>query len=171
MYVEKPGSHNIFEGRKMVEAAQKYNRIVQHGVQLRSSEAIQEAVQHLRKGIIGNVYMARGLVFRWRPVDRQEGHRSPSPPYLDYDLWRGPAQERPFTPAHRPLQLALELGLRQRRRRQPGHPRDRHVPVGPRRRACPTKITAMGGKFLFDDDKETPGGPHAPLPLPRRRRR
>ena len=48
VYVEKPGAHNIWEGRKMVEAAHKYNRIVQHGVQLRSSEALQEAVKHLR---------------------------------------------------------------------------------------------------------------------------
>ena len=46
MYVEKPGSHNIFEGRKMVEAANKYDRIVQHGVQLRSSAAVREAVEH-----------------------------------------------------------------------------------------------------------------------------
>ena len=48
-YVEKPGSHNVWEGRKMVEAARKYNRIVQHGVQLRSSPAIQEAVQLLSR--------------------------------------------------------------------------------------------------------------------------
>ena len=45
VYVEKPGSHNVFEGRKMVEAAKKYGRIVQHGVQLRSSEAVREAVE------------------------------------------------------------------------------------------------------------------------------
>jgi predicted dehydrogenase len=67
VYVEKPGAHNIYEGRKMIEAAHRYNRIVQHGVQLRSSEAIKEAVQLMNKGVIGNVYMARGLVFRWRP--------------------------------------------------------------------------------------------------------
>src|SRR5262249_10198791 len=66
VYVEKPGSHNIYEGRKMVEAAKKYGRIVQHGVQLRSSEAVREAVDHLRKGLIGKGYMARGLVFRSR---------------------------------------------------------------------------------------------------------
>ena len=64
VYVEKPGSHNIFEGRKMVEAARKYDRIVQHGVQLRSSVAIREAIQLMRDGYIGKVYMARGLVFR-----------------------------------------------------------------------------------------------------------
>ena len=66
VYVEKPGSHNIWEGRKMVEAAQKYDRIVQHGVQLRSSPAVNEAIELLRDGYIGRVYMARGLVFRWR---------------------------------------------------------------------------------------------------------
>ena len=64
VYVEKPGSHNIWEGRKMVEAAHKYNRVVQHGVQLRSSVAINEAIKLLRDGYIGNVYMARGLVSR-----------------------------------------------------------------------------------------------------------
>jgi len=52
VYVEKPGSHNIFEGRKMVEAAHKYNRVVQHGVQLRSSEAVREAVELMRGGLI-----------------------------------------------------------------------------------------------------------------------
>ena len=66
VYVEKPGSHNIFEGRKMIEAADKHKRIVQHGVQLRSSPAIREGVQKLREGVIGDVYMARGIVFRTR---------------------------------------------------------------------------------------------------------
>src|SRR5580658_7137487 len=67
VYVEKPGSHNVFEGRKMIEAARKYNRVVQHGVQLRSSEAVREAVELMRGGLIGQLYMARGLVFRNRP--------------------------------------------------------------------------------------------------------
>ena len=66
VYVEKPATHNIYEGKKMIEAAYKYNRIVQHGVQLRSSVAIREAVKHLEEGLIGRVYMARGLVYRWR---------------------------------------------------------------------------------------------------------
>ena len=130
VYVEKPGSHNIYEGRKMVEAAHKYKRIVQHGVQLRSSPALREAVQLLRDGIIGNVYMSRGLVFRWRPSIGKKPVE-PVPPYLDYDIWTGPAQQEPLLPPHRPLQLALDLELWQRRRRQPGYPRDRHVHVGP----------------------------------------
>ncbi len=96
VYVEKPGSHNVYEGRKMVEAAHKYKRIVQHGVQLRSSEAIREAVSLLRSGVIGDVYMARGLVFRWRP---SIGNKQPEPvpAGLNYDLWTGPAQQEPFS--------------------------------------------------------------------------
>jgi predicted dehydrogenase len=67
VYVEKPGSHNLHEGRKLVEAAHKYKRVVQHGVQLRSSEALKEAVKHLRDGLIGNVYMARGSRIQMAP--------------------------------------------------------------------------------------------------------
>ena len=91
VYVEKPGSHNIHEGRKMVEAAAKYKRIVQHGVQLRSSVAVQEAVKHLRDGLIGDVYMARGLVFRERGDIGNKGVE-PVPQGLDYDIWTGPGR-------------------------------------------------------------------------------
>src|ERR1039457_81629 len=93
VYVEKPGAHNIYEGRKLIEAAHRYNRIVQHGVQLRSSEAIKEAVQLMNKGVIGKVYMARGLVFRWRPSVGHKGNE-PTPEYLNWDIWQGPAEER-----------------------------------------------------------------------------
>lgn len=79
-----------------MEAATKYNRIVQHGVQLRSSVAIQEAIKHLRDGLIGNVYMARALIYKWRP---DIGNQGPSavPAGLNWDLWQGPAQAREFS--------------------------------------------------------------------------
>ena len=80
----------------MIEAAYKYNRIVQHGVQLRSSVAIREAIQHLKDGLIGRVYMSRGLVYRWRPDIGNKGI-SQTPAGLNYDLWCGPAPMRPFT--------------------------------------------------------------------------
>ena len=153
-YVEKPGSHNIWEGRKMVEAAHKYNRIVQHGVQLRSSEAVQEAVQLLRKGVIGKVYMARGLVFRWRPSIGNKPEE-PVPPYLDYDIWTGPAQMRPFSRrlVHYNWHWHWDYGNGDVGN-QGIHETDMcmwGLDVG-----LPERITAMGGKFLFDDDKETP---------------
>lgn len=154
VYVEKPGSHNIWEGRKLVEAAEKYNRIVQHGVQLRSSAALQEAVQHLRKGTIGKVYMARGLVYRWRPSIGKKP-TEPVPTGLNYDLWTGPAQMRPFTRniVHYNWHWTWEYGNGDVGN-QGIHETDMclwGLDVG-----LPEKITAMGGKFLWDDDKETP---------------
>ena len=66
VYVEKPCSHNMFEARQIVAAARKYDRLVQQGSQSRSSPALQEAVKNMREGLIGEVYMARGLCFKWR---------------------------------------------------------------------------------------------------------
>jgi len=154
VYVEKPGAHNIYEGRKLVEAAHHYNCIVQHGVQLRSSEAIQEAVQLLNKGVIGQVYMARGLVFRWRPSVGHHGDE-PAPPNLNWDIWQGPAQAREFTRAlvHYNWHWHWDYGNGDVGN-QGIHETDMcmwGLGVG-----LPTRITSMGGKFLFDDDKETP---------------
>ena len=96
VYVEKPCSHNIFEAKQIVAAARKYNRMVQQGSQIRSSVAIQEAVQNMRDGLIGDVYMARGLCFKWRDTI---GHALPEPvpAGVDYDLWTGPAPMHQFT--------------------------------------------------------------------------
>ncbi len=155
VYVEKPGAHNIFEGRKLVEVAHKYNRIVQHGVQLRSSVAIQEAVQHLRKGTIGKVYMARGLVYRWRPSIGKK-NPEPCPPTLNYNLWLGPAQQRPFSRrwVHYNWHWHWDFGNGDVGN-QGIHETDMCMwGLGVNR--LPDKVTSMGGKFLFDDDKETP---------------
>src|SRR5580700_10127190 len=86
VYVEKPCSHNIFEARQIVAAARKYNRMVQQGSQSRSSVALQDGVQKMREGLIGDIYMARGLCFKWRA---DIGHKPvvPVPPGVDYDLW------------------------------------------------------------------------------------
>lgn len=154
VYVEKPGSHNIYEGRKMVEAAQKYDRIVQHGVQLRSSPAINEAIDLIRNGYIGNVYMARGLVFRWRGDIGDKGF-SAVPDGLDYDLWTGPAPKRPFTRnlVHYNWHWHWDYGNGDVGN-QGIHETDLcmwGLDVG-----LPTKITSMGGKFLWDDCKEVP---------------
>jgi predicted dehydrogenase len=96
VYCEKPASHNIFESKQIVAAAKKYNRIVQHGSQTRSSPSIQEAFKQMREGLLGEVYMTRGLCYKPRntigktPVE-------PVPAGVDYDLWTGPAPRREFT--------------------------------------------------------------------------
>ena len=154
VYVEKPATHNIFEGSKLIEAAYKYNRIVQHGVQLRSSEAIREAIQLLRDGIIGKVYMARGLVYRWRPDIGNKGI-SKIPEGLDYDLWCGPAPMVPFTRnlVHYNWHWHWNYGNGDVGN-QGIHETDLcmwGLNVG-----LPERITSMGGKFLWDDCKEVP---------------
>ncbi len=154
VYVEKPGSHNVWEGRKMIEAAVKYGRIVQHGVQLRSSPALQEAVRRLREGLIGKVYLARAVIFRWRPSVGRFPDEAP-PSSLDWDLWQGPAQRRPFSRGlvHYNWHWHWDYGngdignqgIHELDMAQWG------LGVG-----LPEEVAAMGGKFLWDDDKETP---------------
>ncbi|MGJ5819591.1 Gfo/Idh/MocA family protein [Paludibaculum fermentans] len=155
VYVEKPGSHNIYEGRKLVEAAHKYKRIVQHGVQLRSSTAVREAVAHLEKGVIGNVYMSRGLVFRWRPSIGKKGVEA-VPEGLDYEMWTGPAEKEPFSRriVHYNWHWTWNYGNGDVGN-QGIHETDLCM-WGLGVKGFPSKITAMGGKFLFDDDKITP---------------
>jgi predicted dehydrogenase len=154
VYVEKPGSHNIREGRKMIEAAEKYKRIVQHGVQLRSSVAVQEAIKHLRDGLIGDVYMARGLVFRNRGDIGNKG-LEPVPEGLDYDLWTGPAEMRPFSRNYVHYNWHWNWNYGNGDVGNQGiHETDLcmwGLNVG-----LPERITAGGGKFLFNDAKETP---------------
>jgi predicted dehydrogenase len=94
VYCEKPGSHNIFEGRKMVEAARKYERVVQHGTQSRSSPNIREGIRRLHEGVIGRVYMARAIAYKLRAGGKNDFR--PVPPGLDWDLWLGPAPKKPF---------------------------------------------------------------------------
>lgn len=95
VYVEKPACHNIFEGRKMIEAASKYNVRVQTGFQNRSILNVKEAIKFLHEGGIGDVYMARGLCIK--PRDSFGIAKDSQPPAtLHYDRWLGPAPERPY---------------------------------------------------------------------------
>ena len=97
VYVEKPCSHNVSEGRMAVDAARKYKRIVQHGTQLRSVPHYQQAWQLLRDGVIGKVMMVKAInnQRRGRLPHRDD---APVPSGVDYDLWLGPAPKRPFNP-------------------------------------------------------------------------
>ena len=95
VYVEKPVSHNVWEGRKSVEAARKHGRIVQTGTQCRSSQAIREAVAWVREGHLGKIQIARGLCYKARPSIGRVAGPQPVPPEVDYDLWCGPAAKTP----------------------------------------------------------------------------
>ncbi|MBV8550385.1 MAG: Gfo/Idh/MocA family oxidoreductase [Acidobacteriaceae bacterium] len=154
IYIEKPCSHNWWEGRQLVKAVEKYKVICEHGSQCRSSAAILEAMDQMRSGLIGNVYMARGLCYKWRDTI---GHALPEPvpPGVHYDLWTGPAPLKPFTKNrfHYNWHWIWDTGNGDLGN-QGIHELDLArwgLGVG-----LPNKITAIGGHFLFDDDQQTP---------------
>src|SRR5690606_2056976 len=95
VYVEKPCSHNPWEGEMQIKAARKHNRCVQMGAQRRSGKAFMEAVQKLREGVIGRVYLARTWYNSMRPsIGRAVAAEVPA--NFDYDLWQGPAPRVPY---------------------------------------------------------------------------
>lgn len=95
VYVEKPASHLLWEGRKMVEAARKYDRVVQLGTQSRSTPHYLAMIEALRAGRIGKVRVAKAWNSQRRP-DLEPRDDEPTPAGVDYNLWLGPAPERPF---------------------------------------------------------------------------
>ncbi len=98
VYVEKPASHEVWEGRKMVEAARKYNRMMQVGAQCRSSVGLQEAIAWLHEGHLGKIIRARGLCYKRRESIGKTTGPQPIPESVNYDLWCGPA---PIDPPRR----------------------------------------------------------------------
>jgi predicted dehydrogenase len=96
VYVEKPVSHNVSEGRRLVQAARKHNRIVQAGMQSRSLKGAIDAIKYVRAGKIGEVKLARGLCYKRRDSIGPKGtYKVPST--VDYNLWLGPAPNKPLT--------------------------------------------------------------------------
>jgi predicted dehydrogenase len=155
VYVEKPASHEIWEGRKMVEAARKYNRMVQVGMQSRTTEHKIRAMQLLQEGAIGKVYMARGLCYKRR---KSIGHQpnGPIPAGVDYNTWLGPAPMRPFNPNrfHYNWHWFWDTG-----NGDIGNQGVHEMDIarwGLNKKTLPSIVTCEGGKFVYDDDQETP---------------
>jgi predicted dehydrogenase len=154
VYVEKPATHNMFECKQIVAAAKKYNRVVQHGSNSRSGVAVQEAVKQMRDGLIGDLYMTRGLCFKWRDTIGRKPVAAP-PSEVNYDLWLGPAPKREFTENrfHYNWHWFWDYG-----NGDLGNQGIHEVDVSRWGLGVswPAKVTAIGGHFMFDDDQETP---------------
>jgi predicted dehydrogenase len=155
VYVEKPLSHTLWEGRKLVEAARKYNRLVQHGTQSRSDGRRKQAVEYMRTGKLGKVKVARGLCYKRRESIGKKPD-GPVPPGVDYNLWLGPAPERAFNPNrfHYNWHWNWDYG-----NGDIGNQGIHEMDVarwGLGKPGLPRKVVCIGGRFGYEDDGLTP---------------
>jgi predicted dehydrogenase len=178
VYVEKPSSHTVWEGRKMVEATARYNKIVQVGTMNRSRPAVKDAIKFIHDGGLGKVYMARGLCFKPRPSIGKypDGPMKPGEQYklnalsttyeptyddqylskVDYDLWLGPAAKRPFNRNrfHYNWHWHWDYGNADSGNQGP-HQFD-IARWGLQKQEHPVKIRSAGGYFGAEASQETP---------------
>ena len=155
VYVEKPISHNIREGRLLVEASARNKTLVQHGTQSRSTSMMIEAVKLLRDGIIGNVMVAKCWNIQRRgSIGR--GQDTAPPAGFDYDNWVGPATMVPYRTnrVHNRWTWWYHFGTGDMGN-DGVHDID-YTRWGLGVDTHPTKVSALGGKFMFDDDQEFP---------------
>ena len=155
VYVEKPISHNVREGRLLVEASQRNRVQVQHGTQSRSTEMMIEAVKLLREGVIGNVTVAKCWNIQ-RRGSLGRGQDTSPPPGFDYDNWVGPAPMIPYRTnrVHSRWNMWYHFGTGDMGN-DGVHDID-YTRWGLGVDTHPSKIVALGGKFHFDDDQEFP---------------
>jgi len=155
VYIEKPISYNIDEGRKMVQAARKYNRVVQTGTGSRSSRIVIEAIKFIHEGKLGDIYMGRGIVYGFRG---NIGHvkDSPIPERVHWDLFLGPAPYRPFNENRFHYNWHWFWDTSTTEFGNNGiHHMDK-VRWGMNKRVHPVKIQSMGGYYVWDSDQEIP---------------
>ncbi len=97
-YVEKPASHSIWEGRKMVEASRKYKKVVQLGTQTRSSEYMRKCIDYIQAGKLGKIHLVKVYNFLPKRTDLKAVPDCEAPKGFDYEKWLGPAPMRPYNP-------------------------------------------------------------------------
>lgn len=168
VYVEKPMSHNIWEGRQVVAAAKKYGRICQHGTQSRSNPRLIRDMKLIHSGFIGQIVESRGYVYKnGNRASIGRGVLGPVPANLDWSLWQGPAQEKPF--------YVKALGTGGKKQMGMWVPYDWHyhweygngeignqgvhqmdIACWGHGRGLPITVHSAGGRFGMDDDGMTP---------------
>lgn len=155
VYVEKPTSHNIWESRKMIEAARKYNRVVQVGAQNRSAEYCHKAFEYVHSADFGDIHFVRVLNSKLRSTIGRQPDQPEPPAGVDYDMWLGPAPMRPFNENH--FHYAwhwfwaysggdiINDGVHQM-----------DIARWMIDKTYPKSVMSAGGIYFYDDDQETP---------------
>ena len=156
VYVEKPVSHNVHEGRVLVEVSRKTGRICQAGTQSRSHKACQDAITYIKSGKIGKVTLARGLCYKRRDTIGKTTSALPIPAGVDYDLWVGPAPLKPIERKrfHYDWHWFWDYGNGDLGN-QGIHQMDiARWALG--KNSLPNSVMSVGGRFSYVDDGQTP---------------
>ncbi len=164
VYVEKPMSHNIYEGRQAAAAAEKYGKIVQHGTQSRSNSTLIRDMKLMHEGFIGDIVHSRGYVYK-NGNRNAIGHGKPGPvpENIDWPLWQGPSpdheyminvdRKKPGLYIHYDWHWFWEYGNGEIGN-QGVHEMD--IANWGHNRGLPVKVYSSGGRYGWDDDAETP---------------
>jgi len=155
VYCEKPCSYTLWEGRKMVEAARKYGRMVQVGLQRRSSRRVQSVTSYVRSGGFGNAYRAKAVVYRGR-INIGKVQESSIPEGVNWDLYLGPAPYRAFdlNRFHYGWHFFWDTSTS-----EVGNNGVHHLDVlrwGLHKQVHPVRVHCAGGQFVEDSDSEVP---------------
>ncbi len=157
VYVEKPASHNVFEGRQLIAAAEQYGQIIQHGTQSRSDKRWMRDIKLLQSGeIIGPLHTARALGYKHGRRDSIGFAEPESPPDgLHWRLWQGPASEQPYISLYHPYNWHWfwhygngEIG------NQGVHQMD--IAAWGMNKGLPVSVHSAGGRYTYEDQAETP---------------
>ena len=156
VYVEKPISHNVSEGRRAVEAARKYNRIVQAGTQSRSNMALKEAYEWIQQGGLGKIQVSRGLCYKRRGSIGKVTEDLKIPENINFDLWTGPAAMQPIhrKQFHYDWHWQWNCGNGDLGNQGIHQMDTARWALG--KNALSPRVMSVGGRFGYDDDGETP---------------
>lgn len=157
VYVEKPVSHDVHEGRLVVEAAARHpDLMVQHGTQSRSHKATRDAMAWLQAGGLGKVRIARGLCYKRRKsIGKVDGDQKP-PETLDYDLWTGPAELLPLHREHLHYDWHWDFNTGNGDLGNQGVHQMDIARWGLGQNRLPDSVVSLGGRLGYDDDGDTP---------------
>ncbi|MAB80145.1 MAG: dehydrogenase [Planctomycetes bacterium] len=156
VYVEKPLSHNLAEGRAVVDAARRFDRIVQHGTQARSARATSDAIAWLHGGGLGRTWLATGLCYKVRNSIGKVTENQTPPATLDYDRWIGPAEMRALRRKNLHYDWHWDFNTGNGDLGNQGVHQMDIARWGLGLNGFPRRVVSCGGRIGYDDDGDTP---------------